>query len=245
MAKAAQSAKVPFRERLGQTWTGLKFISQQDRKFAPLALASVLVPLLIAVLLMVFGVGWGLLSGPTWILLGILIAAIAFMIVLYVRSNRAMIGAVRGQTGAAARIATTMRGDWRLVGASGRDDTPIAATTMEDAVFLLIGRPGVVLLGEGNPGRVRTLLNQEKRRLARVIGSTDMRDYIIGDDEGQLPLEKLRSTLTKLPRTITAKDVNSLETRLKALLARPMMPKGAIPKNMRPKGGQFRMTRGR
>jgi uncharacterized protein DUF4191 len=49
----------------------------------------------------------------------------------------------------------------------------------------------------------------------------------------------------KLPRTITGKDVNALDTRLTALAARTNLPKGAIPKNMRPPKGAFRMSRGR
>ena len=52
---------------------------------------------------------------------------------------------------------------------------------------------------------------------------------------------KLRTTLTRLPRNLTGKDVNALDTRLGALMARPQMPKGAIPKNMRP--SNLRMPR--
>jgi hypothetical protein len=51
--------------------------------------------------------------------------------------------------------------------------------------------------------------------------------------------------LIKLPRSLTGKDINSLDKRLKALSARPQMPKGSIPKNMRPPKGAFRQTRGR
>jgi len=42
----------------------------------------------------------------------------------------------------------------------------------------------------------------------------------------------------KLPRNLTGKDVNALDKRLGALMARPQMPKGAIPKSMRPARGQ-------
>jgi hypothetical protein len=51
-------------------------------------------------------------------------------------------------------------------------------------------------------------------------------------------------TLMKLPRTLAAKDVNALDKRLKALSARPQLPKGAIPKNMRPPKGAFKAMRG-
>jgi hypothetical protein len=79
----------------------------------------------------------------------------------------------------------------------------------------------------------------------KIIGSTELREYVIGNEEGQLELKKLRNTLTRLPRTITGKDVNALDTRLTALAARTQLPKGAIPKNMRPPRGAFRAMRGR
>ena len=66
---------------------------------------------------------------------------------------------------------------------------------------------------------------------------------MIGNGEGEVPLQKLRTTLMRLPRTLAPKDVNALDKRLKALNARPQMPKGAIPKNMRPTN--IRAPRGR
>jgi hypothetical protein len=92
---------------------------------------------------------------------------------------------------------------------------------------------------------VRGLIGQEKRRLAKVVGSAPLLDYVIGNDEGELPIRKMRTTLMRLPRNLTGKEVNALDTRLGALMARPQMPKGAIPKNMRPSKGAFRQQRQR
>ena len=119
---------------------------------------------------------------------------------------------------------------------NGADSTP--------AMHLVICRGGVVLIGEGNPSRVRALIGGERKRLSKVIGSADLRDFQIGNGDGEVPIRKLRSTLMKLPRTLTAKDVNALDKRLKALSARPQLPKGAIPKSMRPAKGAFRASRG-
>jgi len=105
------------------------------------------------------------------------------------------------------------------------------------------GKTGIILLGEGNPSRVRSLIGQEKRRLAKVVGSAPMTEIVIGEGEGEVPLRKLRVTLMKMPRVIAGGDVNALSVRLKALTARQQMPKGAVPKNMRPPG--FRQPRGR
>jgi hypothetical protein len=139
--------------------------------------------------------------------------------------------AAEGQPGAAASLIENMRGDWRVRPAA-------SSTTQFDMVHVVIGRPGVILLGEGQGQRVRNLLGQEKRRLSKVIGNAPMYDYIVGQGEGELSVRKIRTTFLRLPRNLTGKDVNALDKRLAALMSRPQMPKGAIPKSMRPSKGQ-------
>jgi Domain of unknown function (DUF4191) len=229
---ATAPEKVKFRDRIKQIGMVFSFTAKRDKLFLPLVLVGVLVPLAAAGVAVALGLGW------SWLAIGVLGAVLAVMIVLNLRSNKAMMAEMAGQPGAAASLIENMRGDWRVQPA-------VQYTGQFDLVHLVIGRPGVILIGEGNPQRVRQLLGQEKRRLAKVIGSAEMRDFIIGDADGQVPLDKLRVTLMKLPKTISGKDVNALEKRLKALSARPQMPKGQIPKNMRPPKGAFRAMRGR
>lgn len=229
MAKPQE--KVSFGTRLKQIGQVFTFTAKRDRWFLPLVFAAVVIPLALTVVGFLW---WGWIALP----LGILTALLAVLIVLNLRSSRAMMNAAEGQPGAAASILETMRGDWRVTPA-------VSSTTQFDMVHLVIGRPGVILLGEGNPQRVRGLLGQEKRRLTKVIGSAPIYDYLVGQGENELSIRKLRITLMKLPRNLTGKDVNALDKRLKALTARPQMPKGAIPKNMRPPKGAFRQMRGR
>jgi hypothetical protein len=231
MAKA-QEEKVSFWGRLKQIGMVFSFTAKQDKLFVPLTVVAVLVPLAITAVLIALG------GGLLWLPIGILGAPLAVLIVLNLRSNKAMMSAAEGQPGAAASILETMRGDWRVTPA-------VSSTTQYDMVHLVIGRPGVILLGEGNPQRVRGLLGQEKRRLSKVIGSAPLYDYIVGTGEDELSIRKLRTTLMKLPRNLTGKDVNALDKRLTALSTRPQLPKGAIPKNMRPSKGAFRQSRGR
>ena len=221
-----------FWTRIKQIGMVFTFTAKRDKLFVPLVATAVLVPLVAVTVAMLLGVSW------IWLPIAIMIALLGTLIVLNLRSQKAMMREAEGQPGAAASIIENMRGDWRVTPA-------LASTTQFDMVHLVIGRPGVILIGEGSVNRVRGLINQEKRRLLKVIGSADLRDYMIGNDEGQLPLAKVRTTLMKLPRTITAKDVNALDKRLKALSARPQMPKGAIPKNMKPPKGAFKAMRGR
>ena len=230
MAKPQE--KVSFRERLKQIGQVFAFTAKQDKWFVPLLVAAVLIPLALTAVTVLLGFGY------VWVPIGVMLALLAALIVLNLRSNAAMMNAAEGQPGAAASIMENMRGDWRVRAA-------VSSTTQFDMVHIVIGRPGVILLGEGQPQRVRSLMGQEKRRLSKVIGNAPLYDYLIGSGDGQLSIRKLRTTVMKLPRNLTGKDVNALDKRLAALMARPQMPKGAIPKNMRPSKGAFRQQRPR
>jgi hypothetical protein len=223
MAKPEE--KVSFVDRLKQIGQVFAFTAKQDKWFVPLLMAAVLIPLALTVLVVLLWTGWQAIP------IGVLVALFAALIVLNLRSNAAMMNVAEGQPGAAAQIVENMRGDWRVRPAA-------SSTTQYDMVHVVIGRPGVILLGEGQPQRVRSLLSQEKRRLSKVIGNAPLYDYMVGQGEGELSVRKLRTNLMKLPNNLTGKDVNALDTRLAALMSRPQMPKGAIPKSMRPSRGQ-------
>jgi hypothetical protein len=230
MAKPEE--KVSFGTRLKQIGQVFAFTAKQDKWFVPLLVAAVLIPVALTVLAVLLGLGW------VWIPIGVMVTLLAALIVLNLRSNAAMMNVAEGQPGAAAQIVENMRGDWRVRPAA-------SSTTQFDMVHVVIGKPGVILLGEGDPQRVRSLLSQERKRLVKVIGNAPLYDYVIGTEEGQLSVRKLRSTMLRLPKNLTGKDVNSLDKRLGALMSRPQMPKGAIPKSMRPSKGAFRQQRPR
>ncbi len=221
MAKTGQPEKVSFGQRVKQIGAVFSFTAKRDRWFIPLIATVVLIPLALTVLAVLLGLGL------FWIPVGIMIALLGTLIVLNIRSNAAMMNEAEGQPGAAPSILQSMRGNWRVTPA-------VSSTTQFDMVHLVIGRAGVILLGEGNPGRVRALIGQEKRRLSKVIGNAPIYDYHVGTGEDELSIRKLRTTLTKLPAHLKPADINALDKRLTALSARPQLPKGAIPKNMRP-----------
>jgi hypothetical protein len=220
MAKAQQPEKVGFFGRIKQLGMVFSFTAKRDKLFLPLVALAVTIAFGLTVLMALL---WSLVFIPV----GLMLVLLAVLLVLNLRANRAMMTEAEGQPGAAASIVENMRGDFRVTPA-------VASTTQMDFVHLVICRGGVVLLGEGNPSRVRGLIGQERKRLAKVIGSADLRDFMIGNEEGEVPIRKLRMTLMRLPRTLGPKDINALDKRLKALTARPQLPKGAIPKNMRP-----------
>lgn len=216
----------------------IAFTARGDKKFLPLGIGAALIPLIaLAIILIITGFS---IFSIAWIVALLMLSFLFFMIVVRNRSNHVFMNQAEETPGAAAQVIQNMpRGDFRVTPA-------YSSTTQFDMVHLVLSRKGVLLVGEGpNGGRVRQMIGQEKRRLAKVIGSAQMSDLIIGYGDGEVPLRKLQTTLMKMPNVISPKDVNALDVRLKALTARPQMPKGAIPKNMRPSTSAFRAPRGR
>lgn len=221
-AKAA--ARAASKERRGQIWQAFQMQRKEDGK---------LLPILIGVLVGVAAVITVLGSFVTWwwlaLIFGLIIGVMLAMIVFARRVQSNVYKKADGTPGAAAWSLqqNTLRGRWRI--------TPtVAATTHMDAVHRVIGRPGIILVGEGAPHRVKPLLAQEKKRLSRLTGDTPIYDYLIGNEEGQLPLRKLNTTLMKLPRNISPTAVTDLDNRLAALSSRatggqPGLPKGPLP----------------
>jgi Domain of unknown function (DUF4191) len=163
--------------------------------------------------------------------LAIVVGVLAAMIVFGRRAQGSAYRQVEGQPGAAAWVLEGMRGDWRV--SSG-----VAGTPQMDAVHRVLGRPGIILVGEGVPGRVRGLIAQEKKKVARVVGDTPIYDIVVGDGEGEIPLPKLSSHVMKLPRNLTAAEVNSLGRRMSAL-GGPRMP---VPGGPLPGGRQMSVS---
>jgi hypothetical protein len=120
----------------------------------------------------------------------------------------------------------------------------IAGTASMDAVHRLVGRPGVVLVGEGAPHRVRGLIAQEKKKISRIAGDTPIYDITVGTGEGDVRLGKLQRTLLKLPSNLSKGEVSALEKRLAALGgARMPLPKGPMPQGAKMRNVQRTVRR--
>lgn len=159
-----------------------------------------------------------------FIVIAVLGGLVAALFVFSRRAQTAAYSQADGQPGAALYVLQNLRGgDWSTTEA-------VAATTQMDAVHRLTGRPGIVLVGEGAPHRVKGLIAQEKRRMSRLVGDTPIYDVLVGADDGGVPLRKLNAHLIKLPRNLTHEQVSTLNRRLAALnTSRTPLPQGPMP----------------
>ncbi len=109
----------------------------------------------------------GLLIGQAGVLIPIgVVGGLAAAMVMFGRfAQSAQYSVVEGQPGAAAAILQSMRGGWTVTPA-------VSANRNMDVVHRAVGKPGVVLVGEGSPTRLPSLLAAEKKRISRVAHET-------------------------------------------------------------------------
>jgi len=142
------------------------------------------------------------------------------------QANAAAFSSIEGQLGAGASVLMAIR--------RGFSTTPaVNVSRTQDMVHRSVGRPGIVLVGEGGQG-VRALLQDEKRKMERFLAGVPVTEVVVGNLDGQVSLKKLQRHLKKLPKKLSNNQVREVRNRLKAVGGLNMpIPKGPMPKGVR------------
>lgn len=163
-----------------------------------------------------------------WVFTGVLSGLLVFMIIMTRRAERAAFKQLEGKPGAVgAVIDSSRKRGWR------NKSTPVTINpkTM-DAVYRMVGKPGVVLIGEGSQ-RVERLLDDEARKYLRAAPGVRIHKLLVLHDGSGIKLAKLLKTVQKLPRQLRRREVTLVANRLDALVTSMPIPKGIDPTKVR------------
>ena len=166
---------------------------------------------------------------------GVLFGILAATIIMSRRAERAAYTQIEGQAGAAGAALSSIRRGWYT------DREPVAADVARAGdvssaamVYRALGRPGVVLVGEGPTGRVQRLLAAEKKRVERVAPGVPVTTMRVGNGDDEVPLAKIASKVQRLKPQITKDEMAMVNKRLKALGGlRAPLPPGVDPTKAR------------
>jgi MFS superfamily sulfate permease-like transporter len=177
---------------------------------------------------------------PPWlvfdIIAGIMVGILGALIVFGRRATKSQLTQIEGKPGAAVAVLSMLKRGWRT-------DQAIAFNRQQDIVHRVVGPPGIVLVGEGNPNRLKSLMSSERVKHQRVASEAPIHEVVVGDGEGEVPLGKLVRYVTKMKREVEPAQITDLLARLRALDAsRPNvpLPKGPVPTSMKGQRGNLR-----
>ena len=141
-------------------------------------------------------------------------------------ANTAAFSSIQGQLGAGASVLMSIK--------RGFITTPaVAVNRDQDMVHRVSGKAGIILVGEGGFA-VRTLMQDERRKMERFLSGVPVTEVLVGDGQGQVSIRKLQKHLKKLPKKLSTVQLREVRARLRSVggLNIPM-PKGPMPTSNR------------
>jgi hypothetical protein len=188
-------------------------------------------PVVLGVLLAVLLPGQNWLGITLWIVAGVLLGVLLFLIVLGRLAERAAYSQIEGQPGAVGAVLTnSLRRQWRS------SEMPVAVHgKSQSAVYRAVGQPGVVLITEGAVGNLTRQVEEERRKVARIVPNVPVHVLNVGDGPGQVTLHKLPRAMNKHKRALNRNEVLAVANRLDSLTQSPAsaIPKGIDPTRVR------------
>jgi len=162
-----------------------------------------------------------------WVVAGALGGVLLFLIVLGRRAEKAAYSQIEGQPGAVgAVLKSSLRRGWTA------SEMPVAVSPKtQDAVYRAVGTGGVVLIGEGPKTRTQKMLEEERRRVARVLPNVAINFLHVGPDPDAVPLHKLAARMARFKRSLTKAEIYAVSNRLSSLNKNTTLP---IPKGVDP-----------
>lgn len=241
--KEQRAAKRAQRKQTwSQMWQAFQMQRKRDKKLIPLMVLAVVG---VAAALFLIGLLWG---GQWYMLvIGIMLGLVLAMFIFTRRLENSMYDQVGDTPGAAGWTLENMR---NTVGVAWVTKTGVAANTQMDTIHRVVGNPGVVLVGEGNPSRLKPMMAKEHKRVDRLLAGVPIYEVYVGSDEeaGQVPLKKLQRHMLKFPRNYKKNEVYSVNAKVEAMDAvhggnMAGMPKGPVPRQAQNMAGMNRRMR--
>ena len=225
MAKKEKVKKPKKEGRLKQLAKSYRMTKESDPQIGLILLGTFLATFVVVLVVFLLLPGPLVLDIATAVLFGLL----AVLIVFGRRAQKAAYAQIEGRPGAAAAALSMLKRGWKT-------DPGIAFNRNQDLVHRVVGPPGIVLVGEGNPNRLKTLLATERRKHERVTSETPIHEVVCGDGPGAVPVSKLSKHIQKLGRQMKPADMTDVLARLRALDANRSnvpIPKGPVPTNLK------------
>ncbi len=235
MARSSEKSSAPKQPgRFKQMWQVFQMTRRYDKSAQWLMLLGFAAPIVVGVVLgVVLGGGNGF-TLALWIVAGVLAGVLIALIILGRLAEKAAYSQIEGQPGAVgAVLRSSLRRGW--IGS----EMPVAVNgKTQDAVYRAVGRGGIVLIAEGASSRTGRMLDDEKRKITRILPNVPVEFVTVGRDADQVPLHKLPRRLSRIKNSLSKAEVLAVNNRLSSLGTQLPIPKGIDPFKVRPQRGR-------
>jgi len=168
------------------------------------------------------GIGFAVDEVIYWSFVFLPLALLLTMFFFTRQAGTAAYASIEGQIGAGASVLMAIRKGWTTTPA-------VAVSKNQDMVHRSVGRAGIVLTGEGT-NAVRQMIADERKKAERFAPGVPVTEFLVGNEDGRVPIRKLQKQMRRLPKKLTAHQMREVRARLKAVGGMSMpIPKGPMP----------------
>jgi len=232
MARTKQTPSAPKKPgRLKQMYEVFQLTRRYDSKAVLYIAIGFFLPVVVSVALGIFLNPGHAFVLALWIVAGVLAGILAALIILGRRAEKATYAQIAGQPGAVgAVLRSSLRRTWT------GSEMPVAVNgKTHDAVYRAVGRGGVVLISEGPKSRTGRMLDDERRKVTRILPNVPVTYLCVGPDDDSIQLRTIPKKLSKIKKTLTKTEVLAVSKRLSSLASSQLpIPKGIDPTRVRP-----------
>jgi hypothetical protein len=162
-----------------------------------------------------------------WVVSGVLAGLLAFHVILGRKAERAAYSQIAGQPGAVgAVLKSSLPRGW-----TGSEMPVAISPKTQDAVYRAVGKGGVVLIGEGPATRTQKMIDDERRKVSRILPNVPVNVMQVGPDADSVPLHKLARRLGRFKKALNKAEIYAVSNRVSSLHKGPNLP---IPKGVDP-----------
>lgn len=213
--------------KIKQLWQIFQLTKKTDKALVPILILTLLAPLVGGIALAIFIAAGSILTLVLYIITGIMVSILLTLIVMGQRAEKTAYQQISGQPGAVgAVLRSALRRIWQA------SEFPVAVNPKtQEAVYRAVGKPGVVLIGEGPQARTKKMLDDERRAVLRAVPDIPVHFIYVGPDAGSTALPKLSKKMRSFKNSLRKAEVLAVSHRLNSLQRGGTLP---IPKGVDP-----------
>lgn len=215
--------------RIRQMLEVYRFTQKTDSSTLPLMLGGIAISIVVAVAL-----SWWIIDSPWYgLFMGLAVGLLVAMLILARKAERAAFSRIKDQPGAPLAAMQSIRRGWDL------HEEPVQVDRRtQKMIYRASGRAGIALVADDGSSVSHHLMAKEIKAVRRVLNheSVPIHEIYVGDGEGEVPLHRLPTHMTRMKRTLTKEEAAQVSHRLTALQRslRQSVPQGVDPMRMRP-----------
>lgn len=213
--------------KIKQLWQIFQLTKKTDKALVPILILTLVAPLAGGIALAIFISAGSILTLVLYIITGIMVSILLTLIVMGQRAEKTAYQQISGQPGAVgAVLRSALRRIWQA------SEFPVAVNPRtQEAVYRAVGKPGVVLIGEGPQSRTKKMLDDERRAVLRAVPDIPVHFIFVGPDADATPLPRLSKKMRSFKNSLRKAEVLAVSHRLNSLQRGGTLP---IPKGMDP-----------